>query len=142
MNKRKGINHPPVAEKHKVFERDGHRCLYGITGCAGAAQTTDHRAGRGNGGSRVLNHGCNLGSACLFCNFEKERATGEARAELIRRGLTVAKAATNEQTLERARTTPIQDRNGDWWWLVDASTRFPALPVDVERHLETVKDWT
>jgi 5-methylcytosine-specific restriction endonuclease McrA len=126
MNKRKGINHPPVQTKEAVIRRDDGLCLYRLDGCTGVAQTTDHRAGRGAGGSRVLNHPANLAGVCIICNGEKENATGEVLEDLIRRGLTILKSSTNEKTLTRAKETPVLYPDGKWYRLIDASTRLPV----------------
>ncbi len=142
MNKRKGINHPSASVKRDVIQRDGGLCLLALSGCTGEAQTTDHRANRGSGGSRVLNHPSVLVAACTACNGAKADAHSLTLLDLVERGLFVRRAATNAETLTRCQQTPIQDVEGDWWWLIDASTRFPALPVDIERHLENVKEMT
>lgn len=141
MNKRTGLNHPSAQSKRAVILRDGGFCLLALSGCTGEAQTTDHRANRGSGGSRVLNHGSVLVAACVACNGAKADCHSITLLDLIERGLFVRRAATNESTLIRCQQTPIQDLAGDWWWLIDASTRFPALPVDVARHLEAVRGW-
>lgn len=123
MSKRKGLNHPPIQIKRAVIRRDDGLCIYRLKGCTGAAETTDHRAGRGSGGSRVLNHPANLAGICILCNGEKENATGDVLADLILRGLTVPKSSTNEKTLIRAQETPVLFPDGIWYRLIDASTR-------------------
>ena len=130
MNKRRGSPNPSPAVKRAVILRDGGACIYGLANCTGVAETTDHRAGRGAGGSRVLNDPANLTAACTLCNGDKETATGEVRADLIFRGLLVLKAATNEATLARAKDMPVLYPDGNRYRLIDENTR------------ELVTNWT
>lgn len=123
MNKRSGRNHPPVQVKRAVIVRDGGFCLMALPGCLGEAQTAHHRANRGAGGSRVLNDPVNLVAVCAPCNSAAEDAPALVRIDLIDRGLRVERAATNQQTLERAAATPVEYLDGERYWLVDASTR-------------------
>jgi 5-methylcytosine-specific restriction endonuclease McrA len=123
VNKRTGQNHPPVSTKAAVITRDGGLCVLALPGCTGEAQTTDHRANRGAGGSRVLNDPVNLVGACVLCNGAKATASGEAREELIRRGITVIPAATHAKTLERARDLPVEYPDGLTYKLIDEHTR-------------------
>ena len=124
MNKRKGSPNPSQAEKQRVYVRDNGQCILQLDdGCTGRSECTDHRAGRGSGGSRVLNHGANLIGACRHCNGAKENATDEARDELIRRGVRVIQDSTNEKTLARAKATPVIYPDGEEYILIDSSTR-------------------
>jgi 5-methylcytosine-specific restriction endonuclease McrA len=123
VNKRKGLNHPPIQIKRDVIHRDGGICIYRLPGCTGTAETTDHRAGRGAGGSRVLNHPANLAGICIICNGKKEDATEDTKERLIRDGLLVLQASTNDATLRRARETPVRYPDGLWYELIDATTR-------------------
>ena len=126
MNKRKGVNHPTVKIKAAVIHRDGGLCIYQLAGCTGYAETTDHRAGRGSGGSRVLNDPANLAGICWHCNHAKEDSTGMTRVDLIERGLLIEKAATNEATLARAKETPVLYPDGVKYRLIDEHTRIPT----------------
>ena len=123
MNRRKGSPHPSPAIKKAVLERDGHFCLLALPGCEGEATITHHRANRGAGGSRILNHPGNLVAACPPCNSAAEDAHAIVRLDLIERGLRVEKAATNEATLTRALTTPVEYLDGERFYLVDEHTR-------------------
>jgi 5-methylcytosine-specific restriction endonuclease McrA len=124
VNKRKGSPNPSPADKRAVILRDGGACRITLPNCTGAAETAHHRANRGAGGSRVLNAPQNLLAACTRCNGDAETADAETRAELIRRGVRVEKAATNAATLTRAANTPVLYPDG-WFLLIDASTREP-----------------
>lgn len=118
-----GVNHPPVSVKRAVILRDGGFCLLALPGCLGEAQTTDHRANRGGGGSRVLNDPRNLIAACTICNGTKADAGAIVLFELEERGLYVRKAATNTGTLNRAIDTPVTYLDGEQYWLVSATER-------------------
>ena len=98
-------------------------CVIALPGCSGRAETLDHRANRGSGGSKVLNAPYCLLGACRFCNGAKEDADGDTRAELIDRGVRVIKMATNQQTAERCRDTPVLFPDGSWWRLLEDGTR-------------------
>ena len=113
------------AMKDAVIARDGSFCLLALPGCLGEATTADHRANRGQGGSKkgVLDHPANLIAACTICNGEKENATGQLRLNLIQRGLRVEKAATNAQTLERVKQTPVEYLDGGLFLLVSERER-------------------
>lgn len=123
MNKRTGQNHPPVSTKAAVITRDGGLCVIALPGCFGTAQTTDHRANRQAGGSRVLNGPVNLIGACVRCNDAKARAHGALREELERRGINVLPSSTHAKTLERARETPVEYPDGLTYRLIDEHTR-------------------
>ena len=114
-----------------IRERDGHFCLLALPGCLGEGGVLDHRAGRGNGGSKVLDDPCNLILACAVCNGNKESASAIVRADLIERGLRVEKAATNAATLERAKRIPVEYLTGQRWFLIS----------DTERRHED-EEWT
>lgn len=117
------LNHPPVSVKRAVILRDGGFCLLALPGCQGEATTTDHRANRGSGGSRVLNDPRNLIAACTICNGVKADAGEIVLFELESRGLYVRKAATNAETLKRSINMPVADLEGESWWLISATER-------------------
>jgi 5-methylcytosine-specific restriction endonuclease McrA len=123
VNKRTGQNHPPVSMKAAVITRDGGLCVIALPGCRGEAQTTDHRANRQAGGSRILNDPVNLIGACVYCNDAKARAHGAVREELERRGINVLPSSTHAKTLERARETLVEYPDGLTYRLVDERTR-------------------
>lgn len=123
MNKRTGLNHQPVTVKRAVIERDGGFCLLALHVCTGEAQTTDHRANRGAGGSRLLNDPINLIGACVLCNGAKADANSAILQALEARGLWVRPDSTHEKTLARARRTPVEDLEGRWWMLISATER-------------------
>ena len=123
VNKRSGLNHPPVSVKRAVIERDGGFCLLALAGCTGEAETTDHRANRGTGGSRILNHPAVLIAACTICNGLKADAHSLTLLDLEERGLYVRRAATNAETLARCLATPVTALDGERWYLIDADTR-------------------
>lgn len=122
----RGLSHPTVAVKRAVIERDGGFCIYALPGCQGEATTTDHRANRGAGGSRVLNHGGNLCAICWRCNGAKADAPALVLLELEERGLYIRPAATHSATLLRALETPVEYLTGDRYYLVSATVRRPA----------------
>lgn len=122
----------PKHTKDLVLKRDNHACQIGLPNCTGQATGPDHRAGRGAGGSRVLNNPSNLIGACWTCNWQKEAVHGDARAELERRGVTVLMAGTNERTALKAMVTPFVDRNGDAWWLDDEGGKKPVEEAQLE----------
>lgn len=130
----KHLSHPPVQVKRAVIRRDGGFCLLALPGCLGEAQTTDHRANRGSGGSRVLNDPACLIAACTLCNGAKADAPALVLLDLEERGLWIRKAATNAQTLERAKETPVQGLDGRWWMLRSASERV-EVPAPAGGHL-------
>lgn len=100
--------------KDRIIFRDGGLCQLNLFGCTVFADTADHRANRGAGGSQLLDDGRNLIAACNLCNMAKENATGAVRADLIRRGLRVVPAATHAATRDRAIRTLVQGRDGQW----------------------------
>lgn len=119
----RGLYYPSTAVKRQVIERDGGWCLLALPGCQGEATTTDHRANRGAGGSRVLNDPANLVAACSLCNSAKADAHTLVLLELEERGLWVRPAATNEKTLARARETPVETLDGERWYLISGTER-------------------
>ncbi len=123
MNRRKGRNHPSVEVKRQVIQRDGGFCLLALAGCEGEATTTDHRANRGSGGSRVLNDPRCLVAACWHCNGVKADAGEIVLFELESRGLYIRKAATNEETLQRCIAEPVEYLDGQRHYLVSATER-------------------
>lgn len=112
-----------VATKRAVIERDGGFCLLVLPGCTGEAQTTDHRANRGSGGSTVLDDPRNLIAACVLCNGAKADGHAIVLANLELRGLYIRKAATNQKTLIRAIETPVEYLDGERFYLVSVNER-------------------
>lgn len=112
-----------VATKKQVIARDLGVCMLALPGCTGAAQTTDHRANRGAGGSDVLNHPANLVGACALCNAAKADGNAAVLADLERRGLYIRKAATNTKTLELAMNRSVEAPDGALYMLVSARVR-------------------
>ena len=106
-----------------VRDRDGGFCLMVLPGCMGEGNVLHHRANRGAGGSKILDHPANLTLVCSRCNSAAEDAHAITRIDLIERGLRVEKAATNHATLTRALNTPVTDLEGRWWRLIDEHTR-------------------
>lgn len=103
--------------------RDKGFCLMALPGCLGEGNVPHHRANRGSGGSKVLDHPANLVLVCSLCNSAAEDAGSMLRLDLIERGLRVEKAATNTQTLARVKQTPVIDLEGESWFLIDENTR-------------------
>ncbi|EIC09125.1 hypothetical protein OR221_0833 [Microbacterium laevaniformans OR221] len=106
-----------------VRDRDGGFCLMVLPGCMGEGNVLHHRANRGAGGSKILDHPSNLTLVCSRCNSAAEDAHAIVRMDLIDRGLRVEKAATNAATLARALSTPVTDLEGRRWLLIDENTR-------------------
>ena len=100
-----------------VLKRDGEVCQLNLPGCTYRATMADHRANRGMGGSDVLDNTVNLVAACGLCNGLKETVSGDVLAELKRRGLRLARAGTNAQTLLYASDSYVQYRDGEWYRL-------------------------
>jgi 5-methylcytosine-specific restriction endonuclease McrA len=109
--------------KAAVIQRDGGLCVLNLEGCTGEAQTTDHRANRQAGGSRILNDPTNLVGACVRCNDRKAKAHGGEREDLEQRGINVIPDSTHAKTLARAKKTAVQYPDGFWYWLIDEHTR-------------------
>ncbi|GLU88911.1 hypothetical protein [Agromyces sp. NBRC 114283] len=112
-----------------VLDRDRGRCVLNLPRCLGAASVADHRANRGSGGSKVLDDARALIAACGLCNSDKADASGETRAELIRRGVIVEKAATNHQTVVRCAYTPVEYPDGARLYLLSDGRRVPEGEV-------------
>lgn len=112
-----------VEVKRLVIERDGGFCLFALPGCLGEAQTTDHRANRGSGGSTVLDDPRNLVAACTLCNGAKADAHAIVLFDLEERGLYIRKDSTNAKTLERAIATPVEYLDGELFMLLSATAR-------------------
>lgn len=112
---------------NKISERDGGFCLMALAGCMGEGNVLHHRANRGAGGSRLLDHPANLVLVCSLCNGAAEDAHAITRSDLIERGLRVNKAATNAATLERVLRTPVVYLDGSTWLLESEKVRVPAL---------------
>lgn len=132
---RRGLSYPTTAVKHAVIERDGGFCLLALPGCLGEAQTTDHRANRQAGGSRLLNDPVNLVAACTICNGRKADARAIVLNELESRGLYIRPDSTHAKTLERVRLAPVQYLDGEWYLLVDEHTRVHVPASSVEGRL-------
>lgn len=107
----------------QIRQRDGGFCLMALPGCMGEGNVLHHRANRGAGGSRVLDHPAVLVLVCSLCNGRAEDAHAIVRADLIERGLRVEKAATNAATVERAKRTPVEYLTGQRWFLISATER-------------------
>ena len=101
----------------QVINRDAGRCVINGPHCLTVGAIAHHRANRGAGGSKVLNHPRNLTAACGLCNSHVEDAHGSARSDLIRRGIRVIPGATHSKTLARSVATPVQYPDGTWWLL-------------------------
>lgn len=140
MNKRKGSNHPTVKVKTSVILRDGGRCVLSLAKCTGQAQTTDHRANRQAGGSRVLNDPANLLGTCVQCNGDKADASGEVREDLERRGINILPSSTHEKTLNRAKSTPVQYPDGTWYQLIDENSREEVQHAERSATVHDVPD--
>ncbi len=119
----RGPSSPPVTIKRQVISRDGGFCLLALPGCQGEAITTDHRANRGAGGSRLLNPPANLIAACSICNGRKADAHAIVLMDLEERGLWVRPAATHEATLRRVLETPVEALDGLRYYLISATER-------------------
>lgn len=115
----------------QIYERDRGFCLLALSRCLGEGGVLHHRANKGSGGSKVLDHGANLVLSCSICNSDAEDAGALLRFDLIERGLRVEKAATNAATLERAKRTPVEYLTGQRWFLIS----------DTERRHED-EEWT
>ena len=114
-------------------------CVINLPGCSGWAETLDHRANRGSGGSKVLNAPYCLVGSCVRCNGLKEDADGDTRADLIRRGVRVQKRATNQQTAERCRDTPVLFPDGSWWRLLEDGTKELVRAADAFQFMELIQ---
>lgn len=110
-----------VLEQIKV--RDKGFCLMALPCCLGEGGVPHHRANKGAGGSRTLDHPANLVLVCSLCNGAAEDAGSMLRLDLIERGLRIEKAATNAQTLERVKATPVETLDGERWFLISATER-------------------
>lgn len=106
-----------------IYDRDGAFCLLALPGCLGEGGVADHRANRGMGGAKVLDHGCNAILACAICNGRKADAHALTLFDLEERGLWVRPAATHTKTLARVLQTPVTDLEGRRWLLIDEHTR-------------------
>lgn len=114
----------------QVLERDEFECMIGLPGCLRTASCADHRANRGMGGSKALDVAHNLVAACWPCNGRKEDSTGEARADLIERGLIVLHDSSTSKTLHRARKTRVVDWRGRVWFLLPDGERVECHAPD------------
>jgi len=113
----------PKPTTRLVLERDGGICVLQLPGCLGEATICDHRANRGAGGSKQLNDPACLIAACVLCNGAKEDTYGEHLARLRLFGQRVWKAATNLETVQRCRDTPVTYPDGTIWKLNSDGTR-------------------
>lgn len=109
----------------QIKERDGHFCLLALSNCLGEGGVLDHRANRGMGGSKILNHPALLVLACSQCNGDKADAGAIVLHDLEERGLYIRPGATHAATLQRAIATPVMDLAGELWLLIDEHTRTP-----------------
>lgn len=107
----------------QIKERDGHFCLLALSNCLGEGGVLDHRANRGMGGSKILNHPALLVLACSQCNGDKADAHALTLMNLEERGLWVRPAATHEATLRRAIETPVEALDGRRFYLLSATER-------------------
>lgn len=107
----------------QIRERDRGFCLMALPYCLGEGNVPHHRANRGSGGSKTLDHPANLVLVCSLCNGAAEDAPSLVRFDLIDRGLRVEKAATNAETLERVRFKPVEYLDGERFYLVSATER-------------------
>ena len=96
----------------QVLERDGGTCVIAGPACLGEATVADHRAPRGQGGSKVLNDMRCLIAACGLCNGWREDSSRWDRDELVRRGVIVLKAATNHETVRRCELKEVHYPDG------------------------------
>lgn len=112
----------------QIIERDGGFCLMALPNCLGEANVAHHRANRGAGGSKVLDDPANLVAVCTLCNGAAEDAPALVRLDLLERGLRVEKAATNAETLKRAKLTPVEYLDGRRFWLMSAFVRVEFRP--------------
>ncbi|QOC26068.1 hypothetical protein IC744_06860 [Microbacterium hominis] len=118
----------------QIKERDGHFCLLALSNCLGEGGVLDHRANRGMGGSKILNHPALLVLACSRCNGDKADGTAMVLMELESRGLYIRPDSTHEKTLQRAVQTPVEGLDGRWWMLISATERV-EVPAPVGGYL-------
>ena len=124
-----------------VLERDNYICVIQSVYCTQVATTADHRANRGMGGSKQLDQPECLIAACWPCNGAgKEDAVGEARAELVARGIRVQKRATNAQTAERCTNIPVQYADG--WFRLEGFARVPIKVLEAVEYMVLIGEIT
>jgi hypothetical protein len=112
-----------------VLERDDGWCVIAGPACLGEATVADHRANRGSGGSKILDDPRNLIAACGLCNGWKEDTSRWDRAELVRRGVIVSKAATNQETVRRCQYQGVEYPDGETWFLTSDGRRVDVQSV-------------
>lgn len=95
----------------QVLERDKHRCVLNLDGCAGQATCADHRTGRGMGGNKALDVVFNLTASCSYCNSRRE-SDADAAAHLETRGIKLRRSASTTRDLHTALTTPVRYPDG------------------------------
>ncbi|WP_350347231.1 hypothetical protein ABIQ69_11380 [Agromyces sp. G08B096] len=120
---------------NRVLDRDHRMCVIRGPFCTVHATCADHRAGRGAGGSPILDDPANLIAACQLCNVWKEDATGPDREKLIHRGVRLVKRATNEATLELARIIPLRFPDGTSWRLNSDGTKHQLVAAEAQEIL-------
>jgi hypothetical protein len=77
----------------------------------------------------VLNDIRVLIAACGICNGWKTTVHGDAKEDLLRRGVIVEKASTNEATVTRCALTPVVYPDGSEFWLTRDGRRVSdAIP--------------
>jgi len=124
--------------KNIVLTRDGGRCVIQGPTCTGTATVPDHRANRGHGGSSLLDSPECLVAVCVLCNGWKEDCVGEAREELIFRGIRVEKPATNALAYLRCLETPVLYPDG--WHVLSGDERLPMSADEVAEYLSLVSE--
>lgn len=100
-----------------VLERDNYQCVINGPYCEGVATVADHRANRGAGGSKVLDDPRCLIASCWADNSWKCDVGKWDRDELIRRGVVVLKAATNQETVSRCANRAVEYPDGRVFYL-------------------------
>ena len=100
-----------------IFERDGYRCPH----CGHRANSVQHRANRGMGGSKHRDNPSNLLAFCWDFN-----TLMESDADAAETGLKNGWKLTQYQD---PRTTPYFDFADDQWYLLDDEyCRIPFTP--------------
>lgn len=113
-----------MAIPRKRFEvvkaRDGGSCIVQGPHCVGAGQVPHHRANRGQGGAgRTLDGFSNLVLSCGPCNGWIEDCSGDARDDLVARGLRIFPGRTHAHTAKKALAVPVVYPDGVPYWLDD-----------------------
>lgn len=108
---------------NSVIDRDLGFCEIMLPGCMGEANVADHRASRGVGSSKLLDHPSALIGACGLCNGAKEDSEGAQRRELERRGVIVEKGRTHAHTLQKCMEKPLISVDGNTYELLPDGAR-------------------